>query len=524
MKAILILLVFSSCCLSAYSKEIVAYFPEWKVKENPYYVKNIDKSGSAEKITVLNYAFVIPKPDSLGNIIPQFMHPYYDYGQAYTADMSVDGIADDSITQPLRGHFNQLRKLKNKYPHLKILISLGGWEGSTYFSDIALDDESRNNFVEACINIFIKGNLPITNYAGGKGSAAGIFDGFDIDWEFPYRGGYEGIHHNINDITNFTKLLKIFREKLDSLKQGYLLTAAVPARESDFKYFNFYKDQQYLDWYNLMTYDFHGSWDSITNHHTNLLTSPKDIISNSNSESFDKAVKLFNSVCGVSKNKIVPGGAFYGKAWADVDSVNDGLYRSGKNYKYNCDNSFNNFSDFKKLLTNGYKYYWDKYAMAPFLYNSKDSIFWTFDDEKSLALKSRYVDAYNLRGIMFWEISGDDSTGTLVNSLFTGNTQSVELSQSENVNKSFYIKVISPKQSDWINEASNVIIETECINKKIVKVEFFGNGKSLGYCTKQPFNWAWFNVPVGLNNIKIIASDSTGSIASNSIDIFVHEN
>ena len=84
--------------------------------------------------------------------------------------------------------------------------------------------------------------------------------------------------------------------------------------------------------------------------------------------------------------------------------------------------------------------------------------------------------------------------------------------------------MISPKQSDWINEASNVIIETECTNKKIVKVEFFGNGKSLGYCTKQPFNWAWFNVPVGLNNIKIIASDSTGSFASNSIAIFVHEN
>src|SRR5690606_18709958 len=144
-----------------------------------------------------------------------------------------------------------------------------------------------------------------------------------------------------NDIDNLTKLLKLFREKLDSIKPGLLLTSAVPAREADMKYFNFYEDQQYLDWYNLMTYDYHGSWDSLTNHHTNLLTSPRDIISSTNSESFDKSIKLLNEVYGVSRSKIVPGAAFYGRAWGKVNSQNNGLYQLGKTDSIISD--FNNY-------------------------------------------------------------------------------------------------------------------------------------------------------------------------------------
>lgn len=516
-------------------KEIIAYFPSWKVKQNPYYVKNIVEAGSADKLTVLNYAFVVPGPDSLGNIVPQFMHPYYDYVQVYRSDMSVDGVADDSINQALRGHFNQLKKLKKDYPRLKIVLSIGGWGGSTYFSDAALTERSREVFVNACIDIFIKGNLPIQNntrgfdsgQAGGKGTAEGIFDGFDVDWEFPYRGGPDGIHHNKNDITNFTKLLKLFREKLDSIKPGFLLTSAVPAREADMKYFNFYEDQQYLDWYNLMTYDYHGSWDSLTNHHTNLLTSPKDIISKTNSESFDKSIKLFNEVYGVSKNKIVPGAAFYGRAWAKVDSFNNGLYQTGK-----ADSvifGFNNYSDFEIILSGTffpdkqkYNYYWDNYAMAPYLYNSKQKNFWTFDDVKSIALKSRYVDAYNLRGIMFWEISGDDSEGTLVNTIYKRNMPDIKIDKIKNENNLININILNPKESDWINEGSNVIITAQSTGE-IIKAEFFGDEKSLGYTTYKPFSWVWFNVPEGNHKIKVLAIDVYGNkIFSDPVKIYIH--
>jgi chitinase len=126
------------------------------------------------------------------------MNPYLDYQQVYSADSSVDGVADDS-TQLLRGEFNQLKKLKAIHPELKIVISIGGWTGSTWFSDAALTPQSREKFVNDCIDKFIYGNLPRGNNAGGNGVAAGIFDGFDFDWEFPVIGGDGGIHHNKND-------------------------------------------------------------------------------------------------------------------------------------------------------------------------------------------------------------------------------------------------------------------------------------------------------------------------------------
>jgi chitinase len=183
----------------AQKKEIVAYFPEWRVKgEKPYYVKNIETSGSADKITVLNYAFIIPQPDSSGRIFPGFLDPYHAYKQIYTTSMSIDGIADDS-TRKLRGQFNQLRKLKERHPDLKIVLSIGGWEGCTYFSDAALTSESRESFVNECIKRYIKGDLPEEDGAGGEKVAAGIFDGFDIDWEYPVNGGIEGMHHNASD-------------------------------------------------------------------------------------------------------------------------------------------------------------------------------------------------------------------------------------------------------------------------------------------------------------------------------------
>src|ERR1035437_2987412 len=178
--SLIIFVVLFQLTILAQKKEIVAYYPEWGPALRNYYVKNIVTSGSANKITVLNYAFVEPGPDSSGNITAKFMNPYLDYQQVYSADSSVDGVADDS-TQPLRGQFNQLRILKTKYPGLKIVISIGGWTGSALFSDAALTSESREKFVNDCIDKFIYGNLPKRNNVGGNGVAAGIFDGFDID-------------------------------------------------------------------------------------------------------------------------------------------------------------------------------------------------------------------------------------------------------------------------------------------------------------------------------------------------------
>lgn len=497
----------------AQTREVVAYYPEWGVEHN-YYAKDLERIGSADKVTVLIYAFCEPKPDADGNIIPDFKNAYEAYQQVYTSKMSIDGVADDS-TQPLRGQFNQLKKLKARHPALRILLSIGGWGGSKYISDALLTPELREKFVDEVINRYILGNLPEVNNAGGKGVAAGIFDGIDIDWEFPLKGGAEGIHNNKNDKENLTALLALFRKKFDAINPALILTAAIPADKPNVENYDIKTDQQYLNWINLMTYDFHGSWNKVTAHHTNLLSSPQDSTDNGMEHSLDRSVKYFIDSLGVSSYKIIPGAAFYGKYWVDVDSANHGLYQPAKDSSGIFKEGFGNYYNLQNLGSMGYKYYWDTLALAPWYYNSKTKVFWTLDDPKSISLKVHYERAYNLGGIMCWEISGDDSAGTLINTMNTGKMPDIKVNNPHLGASKPLIEITSPINETSFTIGSNVIINTNAIDKNgtIIKVEYFGDDKYLGYDTKAPFDWAWFNVKEGKHKIVVVATDNNGNQA-----------
>lgn len=394
-------------------KEIVAYFPEWGVEHQPYYLKHIEEAGSADKFTIMNYAFGVPTPDSTGKVVVLPMSAYYAYEQLYTADMSVDGIADDS-TQVLHGQFNQLKKLKSRHPQMRVVVSLGGWLGSVHFSDAALTPESREIFVDSAINLFIKGNIPVEK---GEGAAAGIFDGIDIDWEFPVSDGPPGIKHNENDRENLTELFKLFRNELDKIDANLLLTAAVPAREHQLDNFNLREDQKYLDWILIMSYDFVGSWDTQSGHHTNLYSAEKDSNYFGAESSLDSSVKLLKEKYGVVANKIIPGVAFYGRGWKITFPANNGLFELGTAAPGIYEDGFDYYRDLIPLIGKNYKAYWDDKVNAPYLFSKQDSIFWTYDNLRSIKLKTNYVLDNDLRGIMFWEITGDDEKGTLVNTI-----------------------------------------------------------------------------------------------------------
>lgn len=505
------LLLFCLCSFSGYAqkKELVAYYPEWGVDHQHYFVRDIEKAGSGKYITTLIYSFVEPGPDASGAIVPRFMSRYLDYQQVYSAEMSVDGVADDSL-QPLRGEFNQLRKLKAKYPGMKILLSIGGWTGSVYYSDLAATPESREKFITECIQLFIRGNLPTENSAGGKAVGKGIFDGFDIDWEFPLDGGVDGIHHLKTDRENLSALLLRFRQKLNEIDPHLLLTMAVPARTTDMYKYNFYKDQEQLDWYNLMTYDFHGSWDSKTGHHTNLFVPDTNRMSPDES-SLDKTVRYLRDSLHVSSSKLVPGVAFYGKGWKHVSPQNHGLNQGGSAADGRFEPSSNNYCDLLPLLNGKAEYHHDDLAMAPWLYDPKDSVFWSFDDARSVALKSRYAEAYNLRGIMTWEISGDDPSGTLIKTMAGKNMPDIKLVKRGRTLKSSELAIQQPVQGGVYAAHSDIILTAKCKSDDITRIEFFGDSKSLGYITKFPASWVWFNVPSGTHTIKIIATDKHGN-------------
>lgn len=164
----------------------VGYFTQWGIYGRDFQVKDLDTSGAAAKLTHINYAFGNVSADGkcfTGNV-PGEADAWADYVRPLDAAGSVDGVADTDA-QPLAGNFNQLRELKAKHPGLKVMISLGGWSWSTHFSDAARTAASRKAFVSSCIDLYFKGNLPVDGARGGEGAAAGLFDGVDIDWEWP---------------------------------------------------------------------------------------------------------------------------------------------------------------------------------------------------------------------------------------------------------------------------------------------------------------------------------------------------
>ena len=157
---VLLLLPASAPALAAPSGDhgrsrasVVGYFIEWGIYGRQYFVKNVATSGSASRLSVLNYAFANVAPDASGNVVCQLADPWADYQRPVSADESVDGqtVPDSS---PLHGNFQQLQALKALYPGLRVDISLGGWTFSKYFSVAAATKEGREHLVSSCIDMF----------------------------------------------------------------------------------------------------------------------------------------------------------------------------------------------------------------------------------------------------------------------------------------------------------------------------------------------------------------------------------
>jgi len=283
-------------------------------------------------------------------------------------------------------NLRKLSELKKINPDLKILISIGGWTWSKNFSDATLTDTSTRNFALSAVDIVSKYKL----------------DGIDIDWEYPGMIGDSNVYRP-EDKQHYTALFKELREGLNSLglttRMKYYVTTAVGGSQSYIDHTEMDKVQQYTDYINIMSYDYAGGWDPISGHHTNLYVSSGD----SDQYSAHRSIQAFIAA-GVPANKIVIGMAFYGKGWQMESTDNNGLYRKalksarGGGYTYLKDSLVNK---------NGYKEYWDAKAKAPYLFNAEKKIFISYDNERSVKEKCKYVKQHHLRGAMFWEYNND---------------------------------------------------------------------------------------------------------------------
>lgn len=283
-------------------------------------------------------------------------------------------------------NFRKLNELKNINPDLKILISIGGWTWSKNFSDAVLTDTSTQNFAQSAVHIVSKYNL----------------DGVDIDWEYPGMIGDSNVYRP-QDREHYTNLFKNLREKLDTLSKQtnkkYFVTTAIGASPDFLQHTQMEEAQKYLDYINLMAYDFNEGYDNMAGHHTNLF-SPSNMPYIS---SADVAVQNLKKI-GVELSKVVMGMGFYGKGEIVESNENNGLYQipvkdvRGGGYTYLKDSIVNK---------NGFVRYWDDESKAPYLFNTDKKIFITYDDEESVKEKCKYIKKHKLAGAMFWEYSGD---------------------------------------------------------------------------------------------------------------------
>ena len=337
---------------------VIGYVAGWKAI-NP-------KQIPAEKLTHINYAF------------------------ADVLDGVVTHIGDRKEKDSL--NFLALHSLKERNPDLKILVSIGGWTNSKGFSDAVLTPAGIQKMTVSGIEFLKKFQL----------------DGLDFDWEYP---ALQGDNNPVRpeDRENFVSMLRSFREALDSVgKQDgkhYLSTIASGGFRKYLELNNMAEAQQYLDFINIMAYDFYTAGDQFTGHHANLF--PSGTKGRSASTAVEEHIEF-----GVPANKIVLGVPFYGRMWKEVDPKGNGLSQPGK---FNMGLPYHQVYALSK--NSDYSRHWDEKAGAPYLFSKKDSTWITYEDPESLSLKMNYVKEKGLAGAMFWELS-EDNTGTLLNSLF----------------------------------------------------------------------------------------------------------
>ena len=291
---------------------------------------------------------------------------------------------------------SKVMALKKTNPNLKVLYSIGGWVWSNKFTHAAAYPEAREQFAISSVQLMKKHG----------------FDGVDLDWEYPGQRG-EDNDFRPSDKENFTLLMAEIRKHLEKAgtidNTHYLLTIATGADQAYADNTNLGKAHEYLDFINVMCYDYYHGWHYQTGHHANLYPSEKEkFTGNSGQEAIDSFMKI-----GVPANKLVMGIPFYGRQWGKVSLSNDGLYQNAMSpgiiVPY--------WDIVEKIKSGNYKKGYDDSAKASYLWSATDSIFISWETPKDVELKVEYVKQNGLGGAMFWEYSLDKDQ-ELLNTLF----------------------------------------------------------------------------------------------------------
>jgi chitinase len=308
---------------------------------------------------------------------------HINYAFANIVDGAVQfELATDSIK------IVRLMRLKKQNPNLKVLFSIGGWVWSDQFSDIAAQSDSREKFAKSAVKL-------MNSYD---------FDGIDIDWEYPGQLGEDNVFRAA-DKENFSLLLSELRKQLDiqdkAAKTHHLLTIAAGANQKYIDHTDLKKAHQYLDFINVMCYDFYGGPFHQTGHHGNLYRS-NDVkfVGNNGASTITRLLKV-----GIPANKLILGIPFYGRKWEKVSAEKYGLYQSAET----ANDIVSSWKIAEEMQSGKFKKLYDNEAKASYLWNAEDRVFISYETPKEIKLKSEFIKEKGLGGAMFWEYSLDNN-------------------------------------------------------------------------------------------------------------------
>jgi chitinase len=402
------------------SSEVVGYYPGWKSATYPVTAANVD----AGKLTMALYAFLDVCWDGKhGNPDPSVNDeaPCQDAaGDAQSANGALvfrDAAADGA-------NLHKLVALTREHPGFKVVVSVGGWDWSNRFSDLAASPQARAGFVASSVKLVRRFGL----------------DGVDIDWEFPGEVGVPCWPGRIcarpADKANFVLLARELRAAFDAAGQHdgkhYVITIASgagagyvkddePAAESERGGAWLRALAPSLDWINVMTYDFHLVSEPRSGHLAALRADPADP-DTAQGRTVQASVERYLAA-GIAREQLVIGVPFYGYGWKGCapGPHGDGQYQpcaggaTGGGMGGVVGGHAYGFSHLlaQGTLTpayeggKGYRRYWNVQAQAPYLYNAQDRTWISYEDPQSIKVKTDYIKSQRLRGAMFWELSAD---------------------------------------------------------------------------------------------------------------------
>jgi len=401
------------------------YFEEWGVKYGGYNIADMQKNGVADELTHLIYAF--------GNVTPTSPPACaIDDPVAAYQNSSIPSVSGKPYTAPLYGNFGAIEQLKQLHPDLKVLISLGGQAGNVAgFVTGASTAAARAALASSCIDMFVKGNI------AARVTAPGLFDGFNIDWEFPGPADKE----------NFTALLKEFRAQLEKLSKTtgkkYVLTFDSPASPKKYINIDLKAAAEQVDFLTIDGYDYAAADEKWTNESSSLYDTPADPVY-ADSRYIDVTVRAYLKA-GVPAAKYTMGLPLYAVGWTGVPGANHGLYQNATgaapvlladgsglcpnhdkaNPSPGCDTiltpGFATYSTIENITNqSGYVAWYDSTRVGATLYNSATGTFYTYDTPAAAAAKTAYIRKHKLGGAYVWALNDDDAKASLTKAIATG--------------------------------------------------------------------------------------------------------